>query len=806
MRAVLMLSGVELRRRWWSVILVTVLVGAIGSVVLATAAGARRSASALERFNEYSRPATLQIEGEFTRDQVRDLRRVDGVLGVAVLDAAVVRIVGRNTVQVGVQTDDVFGTDVDRDRLVDGRRADPNAPHEVTISEGLSQAAGLGIGDRLPTASLTAEQVVLAASQFPGAPQGPAPELDIVGIVRRPLDLGDRAASGGIVILTPAFMEQYRGHIGVYSQVLRVRTTDASGEVERISAAARDILGDAPKFRLTDTAEETQGSGDAIGVITVALWVFCTVAALAGLVAIAIVLAREISLGRADQTVLRCLGLSRRQRIMTSAPTAFVVGAGGVAIAIVGAALASPLLPIGIARRADIDIGLHFDWTVMLLGGLAIAACVTLVATLAASRASHAMSPETASERARRSRSSLIARATRPLPPSLGFGTGLALERGRGARAVPVGSAVLGTAFGVLGITAVLVFALNLRQVSETPREYGWTWSIAAPDATFSDPCTTEDFGLTDVAGVSDVAGLCYQPVSVGGRAVTGWAFTNVRGEINPAVIEGRAAATASEVALGSDTLRELNRAIGDEVEIAAGDRRSTYRIVGRVIVPRVYSSEVQPLADGAVFTSAGFEPLKGLLGVEVVRYLTARVAPDADVAAVIARINENPAFNPPAELNFGNDAGAKRAVVPPEIERVRDADWITPALIALLAVLATIAVAHTIVTSVRRRRRELAVLKALGFGRRQLRLTVGWQATTLAVVGLVVGLPLGVLVGSLAWRLVAESLGVATDVSVPLPALAVVAVGALVIVNAAAFVPALSAARVRPAVLLRAE
>ena len=65
--------------------------------------------------------------------------------------------------------------------------------------------------------------------------------------------------------------------------------------------------------------------------------------------------------------------------------------------------------------------------------------------------------------------------------------------------------------------------------------------------------------------------------------------------------------------------------------------------------------------------------------------------------------------------------------------------------------------------TSVRRRRRELALLKTIGFGRRQVSATVAWQATTLAFVGLVVGIPIGLLLGRLVWQRVADGLGVET-------------------------------------------
>jgi ABC-type antimicrobial peptide transport system permease subunit len=108
----------------------------------------------------------------------------------------------------------------------------------------------------------------------------------------------------------------------------------------------------------------------------------------------------------------------------------------------------------------------------------------------------------------------------------------------------------------------------------------------------------------------------------------------------------------------------------------------------------------------------------------------------------------------------------------------------------------------HTLVTSVRRRRRDLAVLKTLGFTRGQVGATIAWQAITFAVVALAFGLPLGVAVGRWAWQLTADALGVSSAPVVPLA----VAAGAVVAANLVAAVPGRAASRLRPATALRSE
>ena len=119
---------------------------------------------------------------------------------------------------------------------------------------------------------------------------------------------------------------------------------------------------------------------------------------------------------------------------------------------------------------------------------------------------------------------------------------------------------------------------------------------------------------------------------------------------------------------------------------------------------------------------------------------------------------------------------------------------------------MALVAVGFALVTAVRRRRRDLAVLKTLGFDRRQVRVTVAWHATTVAAIGLLVGIPLGMAVGRFVWRAVADELGVSAEPTWPVLAIALLVPAAVLAVNLVAAVPARRAARTRPAVVLRSE
>jgi ABC-type lipoprotein release transport system permease subunit len=112
----------------------------------------------------------------------------------------------------------------------------------------------------------------------------------------------------------------------------------------------------------------------------------------------------------------------------------------------------------------------------------------------------------------------------------------------------------------------------------------------------------------------------------------------------------------------------------------------------------------------------------------------------------------------------------------------------------------------HALVVSVTRRRRETGLLKTLGFVRRQVAFTVSWQTTTVAIVGIVVGVPVGIVLGRAIWQAFARNLGVLPVTVLNGWAIVAVAGGALVVANVLAVGPAVAAARLPPAALLRSE
>jgi predicted lysophospholipase L1 biosynthesis ABC-type transport system permease subunit len=126
--------------------------------------------------------------------------------------------------------------------------------------------------------------------------------------------------------------------------------------------------------------------------------------------------------------------------------------------------------------------------------------------------------------------------------------------------------------------------------------------------------------------------------------------------------------------------------------------------------------------------------------------------------------------------------------------------------LAGILGALAAAVLAHALISVIRRRRRDLAILKTLGFLRSQVRRTVAWQATTLVGIALALGLPIGIALGRVLWTTFANALGVVPAARVPMPIVLLAIPAGLLLANVIAARPARNAARTSPAVALRTE
>ena len=474
-------------------------------------------------------------------------------------------------------------------------------------------------------------------------------------------------------------------------------------------------------------------------------------------------------------------------------PWLFSFAGLGAMLAVLGAVAVSPLFPLGAARRADPDVGLHADPPVLALGAAALILLVLSIAVAVAFRLSRG------EPRRRvppwRPKTSAVAEhaAQMGLGPTAVSGIRMAFETRRGTTVVPVRSAHLGAVLGVLGLTSALVFAANLDHLAATPQLYGWTWDFKATDTTSSNsPCGGSDYGLSHSRELAVLDEVCYQNIQIDGRPVAALSFASLRGPVTfPTVVAGRSPGSPDEIDLGATTLRALDKSVGGTVRASGLSASRVYKIVGRTVFPTL--GQAQSLDDGAVFTGTGFAPLFN--NQIFSRYFVGRFA---------SGVNREVAERDIAAIpQLGDLSGP---TLPVEVDRLRQIAWFPLSAAFLLGVLALLTVGSTLWIGVRRNHRELAILKTLGFERRQVTSIVVWQATVFAALGLVVGIPCGWVVGRFAWRLVADGLGISMVATVPVADLLVLTVGTLGTFNLVAWIPARSAAKLPAADILHAE
>jgi putative ABC transport system permease protein len=389
------------------------------------------------------------------------------------------------------------------------------------------------------------------------------------------------------------------------------------------------------------------------------------------------------------------------------------------------------------------------------------------------------------------------------LAPAAGIGVRMALEPRSGRASVPVRSSLIGAGVAVLGLVAVSVFGASLQHLHDTPAAFGRPWDVRVVDTRAAPQrhghiCGGARTRLQHDPDVAAIASACTVDIELNGRAIGAFGMTPVLGSIAPTVLRGRAPTRSDEIALGTHTSSALGVRIGDRVTGRTRSGAVEYRVVGQVAVPAL--SDPQAVADGAVLTGAGLDRLTSPKTNFGTPDLLVRFRPGVDKTAVAARIRRMPG------IGGFERPGVTAVNVPLEVERIDQIHRMPLVLGAFLALVGAIAVGHLLVTSVRHRRRDFAVLKAIGFTSRQVFAAVSWQATTVAIAGLLVGLGLGLLGGSLMWRAVAHQVGVLPTVEIPLPVLVTVAAATIAGVNAVAAIPARAAARTQAAATLRSE
>ncbi len=504
----------------------------------------------------------------------------------------------------------------------------------------------------------------------------------------------------------------------------------------------------------------------------------------------------------------RALGMRRRDLVWLAVIRVGLITLAAAVVAVGVAIALSPLMPIGPARLAEPSPGVDVD--VALLGiGLAVAALLPVLLVIPAVwRAAAGLSGSLPSD-AKLHRPSYL--ATRlwgvGAPASSAIGVQMAFEPGRGRTAVPVQSTLIGSVIAVTAVTTALVFGANLNRLVTTPGQYGQNWQEEIDLGFGSVPAPVLDSAVAHQSGVRAYAYGDYGQITVGGRSVPAIAIYPRKGADFVTLLSGRVPAGPDEIAFGARTLHSLDRHIGDTVSVVVPGATHRVRIVGEAVFPSFSMGSFTPtdLGSGALVGTSLLASQAAAIcsgSPPCYNFALTRFAPAANLPADSARL-ERAIVAAGCPVGYCNVVTDQRPTDIEDYTRVR----LTPILLSLVLALFGLAMfTYVLVTSVQRRRRDLAVLKTLGFSRSQIFAVTTWQSNALAVVALLIGLPLGVVVGWRAWAVFADALGVSTSAGTPLLAVLVAIPVTLVLVNAAAAGPGWAASRVKPAAVLRSE
>ena len=489
--------------------------------------------------------------------------------------------------------------------------------------------------------------------------------------------------------------------------------------------------------------DSASGATEAIGVEVTTLRIAAAVAAIASVLVVAQFVVRSASSMAARDDARRALGMVRKQRAagvaLVLAPSVVVGTLLGVAIAY----LLSGLFPRGLALSVEPERGLRLDPTVLGVGGMGFVIALGLLVAVVAWRTARGANPP--SPRSARPLSRLLVGN-----PCRALGTSFALDPS-GRRPAPVAAltTLIGLAMASGGIVAVTTIQESRDDARSDHRIFGAPAEYLFDDNGASGAPAAIEFaqGQAGVAAITRSVSIDDATSSATGAAgsvsqVEPRSFDTLRGGALPTLREGSTPRGDDEVALGNATARELGVGIGDTVTIANVDGATrTFRVVGLVV-----SWGSEDAGHAFIVNSDARSDLLCDGGVETECNLRVSVWADAADAAG-------------ADALLG--AGFVRVGPPDNLDRLQQVGNIPWYLAGVLCVLGLAGLAHTLTTSLRRRRMDLAIGRALGWTPRQSATVLIWQAMQTALVGGVVGVALGQVVGRVLWGRIASGLDI---------------------------------------------
>jgi hypothetical protein len=821
-----------LSRRWGDYLSLMLLIALVGGLAMASIAGARRTDSSFATYLASTNPATTQV---FTALDDPELGFHSGFDPKINNEIAHLPYVEQSALTVGFDGNVNLGgvkgihahakvgetpptivggpeyLTVDKVTLVAGRMFNPRKPDEAVVNLQAAQETGVHVGSVVQIPFYSDKEAT--SSSYNGPPYR-FPKVTIVGevVINRTVVQDEIDALGSsVVMLSPTLTEQLATCCAYYTgEALVLRGGQANASRVRNEVAKIDPISKYGVATGSTVPQVLAKAQQEIKPEAIALGVFGLIAGIAVLLIAGLTIGRMLRAGATEMRTLQALGANTWTALSTELIGVLLAASTGALLAVALALALSPLAPLGPVRFVYPDRGVSVDWTVLGFGVLALLVVIGVLSVLLARRELRRTRFDRQLDRS--SADSWVTRLTTTSGLPISFATGLrfALKSGRGANAAPVRSAILGAVLAVTVLVTTVTFGASLNGLVSHPALYGWNWDYAL---------------LSGFAGQEDLPAPQVTTMFNHDHYVAAWSGANfVTGEFDgqsvqvmteepgarvaPPLLAGHGVDAANQVVLGEATLAALHKKVGDTVTFFNGKTKSmTLTIVGTATLTPI--TKGLEMGSGAVVATSVIPG--SLLNVQDSsipgpQAVLIRLRPGVNTAdalrslhAIVYKINRIP--------NNGAAAGGVVAHLrPAEIVNYR-AMGTTPAILGGgLALGAIAALSLTLVASVRRRRRELALLKTLGFVRRQLAAAVAWQSSIAVAIGVVIGVPAGIVLGRTLWDLFAHEIDAVPVPSVPGLVIVLIVVGAILVANVVATIPGRMAARTSTALVLREE
>ena len=788
-------------RRWSSYLAIILLIGLLGGLAMASVAGARRTQASFPTYLASTNPSDASVFTEFgpvthvgysasVMSRISKLPYVRREVTTIGFDGTLQPAQRLPPPKVPGEAPPAFEgslngeySSVDRVTLVSGRLANPRRPDELEMSAAGASNFGLRLGSTLRLSFNTLANALLPA--YKGRPYRTV-TFRVVGFVESSFQVvqSDDAALGSqFGIFTPALTRELARCCAYYSYA----SLQLSGGTRHLEAVQSELKRVLPSLAGAGGVQTNGGYiGEAERTIrpeAIAYGVFGLFAALAALLVSLQLIGRTTRRAAGDGRILRALGAERSVTVLDLCLGVICSIVCGSLLSVGIAIGLSPLAPIGPVRPLYPDPGIAIDWPVLGLGAVLLVVILSSIAIVTALRAAPHHQDGRGVRGSARTSSAARAAASAGLGPAAVTGIRYALDPGSRDDPAPVRSAALGAVLAVIVLTASVTFGASLNSLVSRPSLYGWNWNYALLSG-FSGAEELDGprlaFLLDHDRYVAHWSGVYFADASIDGRPVP-VLTEQPRAAVFPTLLAGHPLQAASEIVLAPSTMAQLHKKIGDTVQAATGGTRSsTLRIVGSATMPTIGGSGSPALrmGTGAVIATSLFPArILNTQGSLALGPNAALIVIKPGVSAQVALGSLRQIERELSSSPDGPPSGVVPVLRPAEIADYRTVGS-TPTLLAgVLAVGALAALGLTLAASVRRRRREIAMLKTLGFTRRQLAVSVAWQATVPAAIGIVLGVPLGIVLGRWVWTQFARGIFVVPYPITPVSSVLVIAV-----------------------------